>query len=126
MFEKGYSPMKAYSQAKLANVLFTYELARRLEGQNITANCLHPGNVKTNFGKETHGIFRAFLSISSPFLISAEKGARTSVYVASSPEVEGVTGKYFVRERSVRSSRRSMKVDDAKRLWELSERLTGL
>ena len=73
MFEKGYSPMKAYSQAKLANVLFTYELARRLEGQNVTSNCLHPGNVRTNFGQETHGIFRTFLSISSPFLNQRRK-----------------------------------------------------
>lgn len=126
MLENGYTQFKAYSQAKLANIMFTYELARRLEGTGITSNCLHPGNVRTNFAVGTHGPFRLFWSLSTPFLLSAEKGARTSIYLASSPDVAGVSGQYFKRQRPARSSRRSMKRSDAQRLWEISAKLTGL
>jgi NAD(P)-dependent dehydrogenase (short-subunit alcohol dehydrogenase family) len=129
--EKRYSSFGAYSQSKLANLLFTYELARRLErsGTNITVNALHPGGVRTNFGKEgdTRGLLRfvfdLFLRVGG---ISAEEGADTAVYLASSPEVTGVTGKYFEKRKAISSSRQSYDVDVARRLWEVSERLTGL
>src|SRR5215217_1675484 len=88
--EKGYKGAKAYSQSKLANVLFTYELARRLEGTGITANCLHPGaGVRTNFGSGVSGVFGFMVRALRPLMISPEKGAETSIYLASSPEVEG-------------------------------------
>jgi retinol dehydrogenase 14 len=112
--------MKAYSQAKLAQVLFTYELARRLEGTGVTANCLHPGRVATRmWGGPLGGIFR-------PFLTSPEKGAETPVYLAASPDVEGVTGRYFERRREKRSSAESHDENVAERLWIESERMTEL
>lgn len=126
MLEKGWTPFKAYSQAKLANVLFTYELARRLQGTGVTANCVHPGGVRTNFGHELGGAMKIGMAIFRPFMISPEKGARTSIYLASSPDVEGISGKYFVRSRPSESSRESYDVDEAKTLWEMSERLTRL
>lgn len=122
--ERGYSAVRAYSQSKLANVLFTYELARRLEGTGVTANCLHPGVVATGFGKNTVGFFKVLVSALSPFMITAQKGARTTVYLATSPEVEGVTGKYFVKSKEARSGPISHDPAVARRLWELSERMT--
>src|SRR5829696_7949288 len=96
--EKGYKGAKAYSQSKLADVLVTYELARRLEGTGITANCLHPGaGVRTNFGSGVSGVFGLIVRALRPFMISPEKGAETSIYLASSPEVEGLSGRYFVK-----------------------------
>ncbi len=126
MGEKGYSGWKAYAQSKLSNVLFTYELARRLGGDGVTANCLHPGVVATGFGKNRNGLFSLGVRIAAPFLISARKGAETAVYLASSPEVEGVTGGYFARCRPARSSPESRDAGVAARLWEVSEMLTGL
>jgi len=103
-----YSAMTAYARSKLANVLFTYELARRLEGTGVTANCLHPGVVRTGFGKNNSGfaklIFQTFQVVARPWLLSPAKGAATSIYLASSPEVEGVTGKYFADCRETPSS----------------------
>jgi NAD(P)-dependent dehydrogenase (short-subunit alcohol dehydrogenase family) len=122
--EKDFGPMKAYAESKLANILFTYELAKRLQGTRVTANCLHPGVVATGFGKADPGWFRIAVKLASVFFISAEKGAATSIYLASSPEVEGVTGKYFVRCAPASSSRASYDQAAAKRLWEVSERLT--
>lgn len=126
MLEKNWKPFRAYGQAKLANVLFTYELARKLQGTGVTANCLHPGAVRSGFGMDSKGAFKAMNYALRPFMISAKKGARTSIYLASSPEVESVTGKYFVREKEKRSSTRSYDEVSAKQLWELSEKLTGL
>ena len=126
MLENEWTPDKAYSQAKLANVLFTYELARRLEGTGITANCLHPGTVRTNFGQDFRGAFRIGIALFRLFMISPEKGGRTSIYLASSPEVDGVSGKYFFKCRPSQSSQESYNLDEAKRLWEESERLTSL
>jgi NAD(P)-dependent dehydrogenase (short-subunit alcohol dehydrogenase family) len=126
MLEKGYAPFKAYGQAKLANVLFTYELARRLKGAGVTANCLNPGGVRTRFGNEASGLLRIGLVAMRPFELSAERGARTSIYLASSPEVADKTGLYFVRQRPRRSSAASYDRDAARRLWEISARLTGL
>jgi NAD(P)-dependent dehydrogenase (short-subunit alcohol dehydrogenase family) len=97
MAEKKYRSFKAYSQSKLANVLFTFELSRRLKGIGVTANCFHPGTVRTNFGKGLGGIGGAIFPLIGVFMIPPEKGSETQVYLASSPDVEGVTGKYFSR-----------------------------
>jgi NAD(P)-dependent dehydrogenase (short-subunit alcohol dehydrogenase family) len=127
MLEKGWTSFKAYGQAKLANALFTYELARRLNGTKVTSNCLHPGVVRTNVGRELGGATRLVaITVIRPFAISPQKGARTPIYLATSPEVENVSGKYFVRCKPSRSSRESHNVDEAKRLWEASEKLTGM
>ena len=126
MGEKKYKPMKAYGQAKLANLLFTYELARRLAVTGVTANAVHPSAVRTNFGKGMKGRWRIFLWLGSLLLIDAEKGAETSIFVASSPEVEGITGKYFVKKKERKSSKRSLDQTAARRLWEVSSKLTGI
>jgi retinol dehydrogenase-12 len=118
-----YAGMKAYSRSKLANIYFTTELARRLVGTGVTANCVHPGTVVTGFGRDgdTTGVFRFGLSVIKPFVLNAEQGARTSVYVASSPEIDGVTGKYFVKCR-VRNPSKAARDDEAARtLWKVSE-----
>jgi NAD(P)-dependent dehydrogenase (short-subunit alcohol dehydrogenase family) len=125
--ERSYSGQRAYNQSKLANVLFTYELARRLEGTGVTANALHPGVVRTGFGREDPSFpYRALLPLVRPFLLSPERGAQTSVYLASSPEVEGVSGKYFVKKQERRSSRASYDTQVARRLWDVSAELTGV
>jgi NAD(P)-dependent dehydrogenase (short-subunit alcohol dehydrogenase family) len=118
-----YSAMNAYSKSKLANIYFTTELARRLEGTGVTVNCLHPGTVVTGFGRDgdTSGVFRFGLSVIKPFVLNAEKGARTSVYVASSPDVEGVTGKYFVKCQVRKPSKAARDDAAAARLWSISE-----
>ena len=129
MCEKDYSASKANNQAKLALILFTYELARRLEETGVTANCLHPGVVATSLvEKDTdYPHFSLFLyKLFKPFLSSPEKGAETSIYLASSPEVEGVTGKYFVKKATVESSPESYDAGIARRLWEVSAELTEL
>jgi NAD(P)-dependent dehydrogenase (short-subunit alcohol dehydrogenase family) len=121
-----YSGIRAYCQSKLANVLFTYELARRLGGTGVTANALHPGFVASNFfaGKGWMGLL---VNVSAKvFAISPEEGAKTSIYLATSPEVEGVTGKYFVKEQAVKSSSASEDEVAARRLWEVSEEMTEL
>jgi NAD(P)-dependent dehydrogenase (short-subunit alcohol dehydrogenase family) len=123
----GYRGLGAYGQSKLANVLFTYELARRLEGTGVTANCLHPGVVMTNFGHNNTGIFGSFFGVyhalARPFLLTPEQGAETSIYLASSPEAEGVTGKYFVKKRPVESNEVSHDIEVAQRLWQVSEEM---
>ena len=126
MGQRHYSMDRAYNQSKLANVLFTYELARRLDGTGVVANCLHPGLVATDFGREYTG-FKGLMANKywRPFMRRPEGGAETVIYLASSPDVEGVTGKYFANRRAVRSSRASNDAALARRLWEVSERLTG-
>jgi retinol dehydrogenase 12 len=120
---RDYSVFGAYSNSKLANVLFTFELARRLQGTGVTANCLHPGGVGTNLFRGLPGFLQALIKLVT---IGPESGARTSIYLASSPEVEGITGKYFARRRQQKSSEASHNEEAARRLWELSEELTGL
>ncbi len=115
----------AYGRSKLALVMFTYELARRLQGSGVTANCLHPGVVRSHFWAHT-GYVSPIVGAFSVFMISAKKGARTSIYLASSPEVEGVTGKYFDKRKSVSSDPKSYDEAAASRLWELSLKTTGL
>lgn len=124
--EKKYSTFRAYGQSKLANVLFTYELARRLEGTGVTVNCLHPGVVRTGFGHDNRGLLSLGIWLMSPFFISAEKAARAAVWLASSPELEGVTGKYFSKMKETRSSEESYDVEAAERLWKVSEDLSDL
>ncbi len=124
--ERHYSGFDAYGQSKLANILFTHELARRLQGTGVTANCLHPGVVRTNLGSHNGLIYRTGYRLVSLFFASPEKGSRTSVYLASSPEVEGVSGKYFVNKKERESSPESSDEAAAQRLWQISEGLTEL
>lgn len=124
--EKRFGGFRAYGMSKLANVMFTYELARRLEGTGITVNALHPGFVRSGFGHNTQGLMGRLMPLIQIGAITVEKGAETSVYLASSPEVEGVTGKYFVKSKPVASSKASYNEADWRRLWEVSEKLTGV
>jgi retinol dehydrogenase-14 len=121
-----YGAWRAYSQAKLAQVMFTYELARRLEGTAVTVNALHPGWVSSNFGSGAGPLIRYGAKLSYLFGRSPRKGADTAIYLATSPEVEDVTGKYFVDRKAVRSSRTSYDADAQRRLWTVSEELCGL
>jgi len=121
-----FSGWGAYSQAKLANVLFTYELDRRLKGKGITANALHPGFVATQFAKNNGAIYRASMSVVHLFARTPEQGASTSIYLASSPEVEGVSGKYFVDQKPARSSPASYDLATAEKLWQVSAEMVGL
>src|SRR6266702_8256765 len=117
----------AYGQSKLAEVLFTYELARRLQGTGVTANCLHPGFVATHFGQRDVGpAFRLLVKVIGSFGISPEEGAKTSIYLASSPDVEGVTGKYFVKSIPKRSAAISYDESLQRQLWEQSAKLVNL
>ena len=122
---KGYSGWKAYGSSKLANILFTRELARRLGGTGVTANCLHPGFVATRFGDSAGGWTSRLIPWAKMFAISPERGADTIVYLASSPEVQGVTGEYFVKRKVERPSAAARDDEAARRLWEASETLAG-
>jgi NAD(P)-dependent dehydrogenase (short-subunit alcohol dehydrogenase family) len=126
----GMGGLRTYGQSKLANLYFTYELAKRLAGTGVTVNALHPGVVATNFGRGGFGLMgrlvAALMPISNLFALSEEDGAKTSLYLAASPEVEGVTGKYFVKQRAVASSETSYDEATARRLWDLSLQMTGL
>ncbi len=121
----GAQGFSAYQRSKLALVLFTYELARRLNGKQIMANCLHPGTIRTNIWAHA-GFATPLTRFASLFMKSAEDGARTSIYLASSPEVQGVSGKYFDDCTPKRSSETSYDQSIALRLWEQSMKLTGL
>ncbi len=124
--ERRYSGFRAYSQSKLANVLFTHELARRLKETNVIANCLHPGVVRTNLGKSNWWVFRLALFLFAPFLLSPEKGAKTSIYLASSPEVDRTAGKYFVKQKVAKSANISNDEVMSKKLWDVSAELTHI
>jgi retinol dehydrogenase-12 len=123
---RSYSGPRAYGQSKLANVLFTYELARRLNGAGVTVNALHPGFVATNIGSNNGWIVRALRPLMNLRALSVEEGAETVIYLATSPDVEGVTGKYYFRCNAVTSSAYSDDVVVAQRLWRVSEEMTGL
>jgi NAD(P)-dependent dehydrogenase (short-subunit alcohol dehydrogenase family) len=120
--EKKYEAWTAYSQSKLALILFTYELARRLKGTNVTSNCLHPGVIDTNIGSIKH----VEHPISSKSFNKLRRGAETSIFLATSPEVEKITGKYFVRKSETKSSSESYDEVIAQRLWQISAELTNL
>jgi NAD(P)-dependent dehydrogenase (short-subunit alcohol dehydrogenase family) len=125
--EKHYRSMRVYGQSKLAVVLFTYELARRLQGTGVTANCLHPGFVATHFGQRDVGpAFRLLVKLIGSFGASPQEGAKTSIYLASSPKVEGVTGKYFAKSIPKRSAAISYDESLQRQLWEQSAKLVNL
>ena len=118
-------PEQAYPLSKLANILFTRELARRLAGSGVTANCLHPGFVRTALGRDVTGLPSVALRLGLRFVPGPDAGARTSVYLASSPEVAGVTGGYFARSRPAEPSALARDDEAAARLWALSEELVS-
>ena len=125
--EENYSGSRAYNQSKLANLLFTYELARRLQGSGVTSNALHPGVVRTSFGAEDPGtVQRVLVPLAWPFMLSVQQGAATSVLLASGPKLDGVSGAFFSRGKARKSSRNSYDRTAAARLWEVSADLTGL
>ncbi len=124
--ERSWSGQRAYNQSKLANVLFTYELARRLRGHGVTANTLHPGIVRTGLGAEDPGRIQRMITPFMRLLKSPEEGAVTSIHLASATELDGVTGQFFAGRRPRRSSRRSYDEAAAARLWDVSCRLTGI
>jgi NAD(P)-dependent dehydrogenase (short-subunit alcohol dehydrogenase family) len=124
--EKHYNPWKSYFQSKLATILFAYELSGKLNGSGVTVNSLHPGVVRTRFAVNRSNERQNFvMRLSNLINVSPSVGAETSVYLASSPEVEGVTGKYFVRKKARASSKASYNLEVAEKLWKLSEELTG-
>ncbi len=125
--EQSYSGARAYNQSKLANIRFTYELARRLHGTSVTANALHPGVVDTSFGAENPGgVQRLLVPLVRPFMKSPAKGAATSIHLASAHELEQVTGRFFADGKSKKSAHRSYDEATAKRLWQVSAGLVGL
>ena len=121
------SGMSGYSNTKLCNILFTRELARRISRTGVTANCLHPGFVATRFGDDTRGPLRAGLAIAKRLLaLSPEEGAKTLVYLADSPQMTGRSGGYYERCAAAEPSRAAQSDEDARRLWEMSAKITGL
>jgi retinol dehydrogenase-14 len=126
-FQRGYFGMKAYARSKLANIMFTYELAQRLQGRDVMVNAVHPGHVATDIWSTNFSIIGPALKwLMSLIALTPEQGAKTPIYLASSPEVDGVTGKYFVHLEAKPSSPFSYDQETARRLWEVSEELTGL
>jgi len=123
--ERRYRGMRVYCHSKLANVLFTYELARRLEGTGVSANCVHPGAVGTRLGQNNGRIATLLTKVLRPFFRTPEQGAATSIHVASARALDGVSGRYFMNGREGRSSPASHDPELARRLWEVSERMTG-
>jgi retinol dehydrogenase-12 len=124
--EHGWDSWRSYANSKLANILFTRELARRLDGTGVTANCAHPGVVRTGFGRESRPLLKLGITIARPFMLSPERGADTIVYLASSPDVAGQTGGYYVKRQRREPSAAARDDAAARELWELSEKLTGL
>lgn len=124
--EKSFLGFGVYGQSKLANIYFTYELAQRLEGTGVTTNALHPGFVATNFAKNNGLVYRLGMFLMRPLAMNDQKGAETQIYLASSSEVEGITGKYFNKKRAVPSSEVSYDVAAAQHLWSISESLSQI
>lgn len=124
---KGFNVIKAYSQSKLANVLFTRELARRVKDRGITVNCCHPGAVATNIGIDRDtGFGKTVTRLLKPFFQTPEQGARTAIFLASDDSVSDVTGEYFYKCKIAKSSKRSKDMELAKKLFEFSEELVGI
>jgi NAD(P)-dependent dehydrogenase (short-subunit alcohol dehydrogenase family) len=121
-----YRGFPVYGMTKLANIMFTYELAERLNGTGVSANCLHPGSVGTNFGQNNRGPMALFFRTFKPFMRSPEQGADTLVWLASSPEVDGISGKYFSDRKEIDAKKVAYEHAARRRLWEISEELTGL
>jgi len=120
-----YDGLGAYGASKLANILFTRELAQRLEGSRVTANCLHPGVVATNIFNQLGWVGRVFTVLARPLLLSPKDGAKTTVHLAASPEVAEISGRFFDKCREKPLDSRALDQTAARKLWELSERLTG-
>jgi NAD(P)-dependent dehydrogenase (short-subunit alcohol dehydrogenase family) len=125
-WKTGYKSMRVYGQSKLANILFTTELARRLEGSGVTANCVHPGAVATGLGKNNGAWATRLIRVLGLFFKTPDRGAETSVHLASSPAVEGVSGRYFASCREARPSAAAQDRDAAARLWQISAAMTGV
>jgi retinol dehydrogenase 14 len=124
---RNYSGQRAYSQSKLANIMFTFELARRLEGTGVTANCVHPGVVRTNFGAEDQAwLFTIVSHAVLPFLKTPAQGAQTSIYLASSPDIDGVSGQFFANRKPKTANKLAYDTDMAARLWQVSADLVGM
>jgi len=125
-FDHDYAIMKGYARSKLGNVLFTNELARRLAGKHVIVNSLHPGAVSTNIWSHAQWWLQPVLAIMKLFFVTPHEGSETITYLATSPEVEGVSGQYFVKCKQARTSRLSRDEAVAKKLWDVSAKLTGL
>jgi NAD(P)-dependent dehydrogenase (short-subunit alcohol dehydrogenase family) len=123
--ERGWLGIRQYCNTKLMNLLFAFELARRLAGSGVTSNAVHPGAVASRFAMEGAGWYGTLTWLARPFLISEEKGARTQIWAASDPSLDRVTGKYFVRRRERTPPRAALDVNAARRLWEESERIVS-
>jgi NAD(P)-dependent dehydrogenase (short-subunit alcohol dehydrogenase family) len=123
---EGFSPMKAYGNSKLFNILFTKELAHRLTDTHVTANCLHPGVVASNFAQSGSWIMKTLFTIGKLFMVSPKKGAETSIYLATSDEVEKVNGAYFKNKKATTPSKTARDAGAASELWKMSEKLCGL
>jgi NAD(P)-dependent dehydrogenase (short-subunit alcohol dehydrogenase family) len=122
---QNYRGFPVYGMTKLANIMFTYELAGRLEGTGVTATCMHPGAVNTRFGTNNRGPASIFFRLFKPFMRTPEQGADTLIWLASSPEVEGVTGQYFADRKPIKPKKIADDPEARRRLWDESESLTG-
>jgi retinol dehydrogenase 12 len=123
---KSYSGFGVYGRSKLMNILFTRELARRLAGTGVTANCLHPGFVGTRFGDASGGVLSFLVKIAKNFALTPEQGAQTIIYLASSPDVDGKSGGYYVKSKLATPTKEAQNDADAKRLWDESARIAGV
>jgi NAD(P)-dependent dehydrogenase (short-subunit alcohol dehydrogenase family) len=124
--EKSYSGFGVYGRSKLMNILFTRELARRLAGTGVTANCLHPGFVGTRFGDQSGGILSFAVKLAKNFALTPEQGAQTIIYLASSPDVEGRSGGYYVKSKLATPTKEAQNDADAKKLWDASAKIAGV
>jgi NAD(P)-dependent dehydrogenase (short-subunit alcohol dehydrogenase family) len=123
---KHYSGFSVYGRSKLCNILFTRELAKRLTGTNVTATCLHPGFVGTRFGDNSGGLMSLAIRLAKNFALSPEQGAQTIIHLASSPDVEGQSGGYYVKSKLATPTKAAQNDADAKRLWDISARIAGV
>jgi len=124
--EKSYSGFGVYGKSKLCNILFTRELAKRLAGSGVTANCLHPGFVGTRFGDASGGILSGLIKVAKNFALTPEQGAQTIIYLASSPDVEGKSGGYYVKSHLATPTKEAQNDTDAKCLWDASAKISGI